>query len=182
MTQATKFESAFQKILDVEGREYTNIKDDDGGPTKFGITMSTLSDFRHKLCMPDDVKNLTEDEARDVYRVLFWDRLQLDRAPSQMLAYVLFNQAVNFGAVKVAKKVQTILRDLGAHVVIDGVFGPMSVNALISADPKKFLAEFMKKTYVSYAKSVVADPDDLKFLVGWMNRANSLLDLILEIK
>ncbi len=178
----TDFENCFLRLIDeVEGREYTNHKDDDGGPTKFGITQSTLSRFYGRPASIDDVKNLTETTASFIYRDMYWEPLQLDRVHCATTAWVLFNQAVNFGPGKIARQTQVILVSMGHTLTVDGIFGPMSVNALNEAPPKDFLAGFIKSRYVSYARSAVQDPGDLKFLVGWMNRTNKLLDELLRM-
>ena len=50
-------------IISREGRTYTDFPGDKGGPTKLGITLKTLADWRHHACEPVDVQNMDEAEA-----------------------------------------------------------------------------------------------------------------------
>ena len=61
----TKFEDIIEITLHHEGG-YVNDPDDLGGETNFGIA---------KRFYPDvDIKNLTKDEASDIYRRDYWDK------------------------------------------------------------------------------------------------------------
>lgn len=175
------FGPAFSKLLLAEGAGFTNYAEDGGGPTKYGITLETLTEYKGRPTSSLDVQNLTVNDAQAIYQELYWDKLQLTLATSDLIAYTLFNQAVNCGAVTVAKRMQGLLNSLGYAVTPDGVFGPMSVNALNEAwaeDSDGLFLRFLKVTYVAYANDVVANPSQLRFLVGWVNRANALLDLL----
>ena len=55
-------------ILDAEGRVYTNRAADRGGPTKFGITIKTLSNWRGRVADAREVELLSEAEPRSIYR------------------------------------------------------------------------------------------------------------------
>ena len=53
-------------ILQIE-KGYADRAADRGGPTNFGITISTLSSWRRMNCTADDVKNMQPSEARAIY-------------------------------------------------------------------------------------------------------------------
>lgn len=60
-------ETIIEDILRREGSAYTNHPADLGGPTKYGITQATLSSVRGQPCSAEDVRNLQEQEARQIY-------------------------------------------------------------------------------------------------------------------
>ncbi len=82
------FESAMDFVLKWEGG-YVYDPKDPGGETKWGISKSAYPTL--------DIKDLTEQEARDIYRVDYWEKLGCDYLlwPVNL---VVFDTAVNMGA------------------------------------------------------------------------------------
>ena len=72
------FDKIFESILHHEGRIFTDIKADKGGATKFGLTLATLQQLTSPSATPEDVQDLTEDDARGFYLQL-WDEARADR-------------------------------------------------------------------------------------------------------
>jgi lysozyme family protein len=174
------FDQAFSHVMLMEGGDtYTNHPADRGGPTKYGITLKTLLDWRAKPVTEDDVKKLTEMEAKLIYRHRYWDPLSLDLVQDGPVAMMLFDQAVNRGVGMVAQQVQLALRDLGAPMVLDGKIGPGTIRELNAKKPLTFGIAFFKQSQISYATIVAKNPAQAVFLRGWINRTHTLLDLIL---
>lgn len=112
MTDA--FDLAFERTMGHEGG-YINDPRDPGGETNWGIS---------KRAYPDvNIKALTRDEAKAIYRRDFWDRLGASRLPNGV-AYQLFDFAVNSG---VETAVRYLQRAVG--VADDGHWGPASQAA-----------------------------------------------------
>ena len=85
------FEQAFKKVLKLEGGS-KYLKDDAGrGPTKYGINQTANPDV--------DIKNLTEDQAREIYRKRYWNTIGGDAlaAKNPQLAIIAFDASVNQG-------------------------------------------------------------------------------------
>jgi lysozyme family protein len=85
------FERAFKKVLKFEGGS-KYLKDDAGkGPTKYGINQTANPDV--------DIKNLTEDQAKEIYRTRYWNAIGGDAlaAKNPQLATIAFDAAVNQG-------------------------------------------------------------------------------------
>lgn len=87
------FEKGFQFVIEHEGG-YVNDADDSGGETKWGISK------RAYLLL--DIKNLTLDEAKAIYKRDYWDKLKLDNE-STGYDLVYFDSAVNCGTGWVIK-------------------------------------------------------------------------------
>ena len=122
------FDQCFDKLIASEGG-YVNHAADPGGETNFGIS---------KRAYPQvDIKNLTRDAARQIYKRDYWDRAQCDKLPPT-LAYLLFDCAVNSG---IGQSIRFLQRALG--VADDGVLGPMSIAAIQRMDSESLCARFL---------------------------------------
>lgn len=120
------FEDALRTTLRYEGGF---VEDDAGrGPSKFGI---------NKAANPDvDVKNLTKEQARELYKKRYWDAIGGDSlaAKDPAFAKVAFDTAVNMGVNKTKQLVAESKGDPKALLQMR----QQHYDKLIEADPKKF--------------------------------------------
>lgn len=122
------FDVYFEKVISHEGG-YSNDAKDPGGETNFGIS---------KRAYPQvDIKNLTRDAAKQIYKRDYWDRAQCDKLPPT-LAYLLFDAAVNSG---IGQAIRFLQRALG--VADDGVLGPLTLSMVSRADAESICARFI---------------------------------------
>lgn len=160
---------AIKKIIIHEGGDkYTNHSADRGGPTRYGITLKTLTAWRGKATSADDVKNLKESEAIAIYKSLYWDKVKGDEIPYSM-AIVLFDQAVNRGVSTVVKQAQKIL-----GITQDGIAGPQFVLSIKKLSESNFIGAFLSESEKSYRSIASNNPSQNVFLNGWLNRVDSL--------
>lgn len=88
-----RFDVAFDRVISAEGG-YVNNPADPGGETQWGIS---------KRAYPNvDIKALTRDDAKAIYRRDYWDALSLDAWPFAE-AFQLFDFAVNSGVGAIKK-------------------------------------------------------------------------------
>lgn len=144
------FPKAFSHVINVEGG-YVNDPNDPGGETKYGISKRSYPN--------EDIKNLTMDRAREIYKADYWDSCHCDELPHPLDIY-LFDAAVNHGVVGAVKMLQ---RSLG--IVITGKVDPLTLKLakLSGNDVSKI---FLSRRAVSYAKSSNFD----RYGFGWMKR------------
>jgi lysozyme family protein len=120
------FEAALQKTLKYEGGY---VEDDAGkGPSNFGI---------NKTANPDvDVKGLTKDKARELYKKRYWDAIGGDAlaAKDPALATIAFDTAVNMG---VSKANQLVSKAKGDPSALLGM-RQQHYDSLVKKDPEKF--------------------------------------------
>lgn len=166
------FDKAFEHVVGVEG-SYVNHPNDRGGPTKFGITKATLSNHRGHPVTATDVKNMSLDEAKAIYKKGYWDPLKLDQIENGPLKYILFDQGVNFGPSVAAKRIQELVK-----VPVDGRIGAATIAAINKLDDKKLALDFVKKSQHHYVAIVLRNHSQLVFLKGWLNRTHKLLDQV----
>ena len=122
----SNFEDAFRTTLRYEGGYVEN--DAGKGPSKFGI---------NKTANPDvDIKKLTKDQARDIYKKRYWDAIGGDSLAEKdpALAKIAFDTAVNMGPARAKKLVEQSKGDPSAMLQLR----QQHYDKLIEADPKKF--------------------------------------------
>ena len=110
------FETVVHMVLEHEGG-YVNHPSDPGGETKYGIS---------KRAYPDvDIAELTKDDAADLYKRDYWDRIKGDDLPVGV-ACVVMDYAVNSGISRASKALQSVCGIANG----DGVIGPATLNAV----------------------------------------------------
>ena len=125
-----RFERAVKILLRHEGG-YVNHAADDGGPTNMGVTLATFRQYVKPAGTIEDLKNLTVDQARAVYRQQYWSACRCEELPDG-LAYATFDFAVHSGT---DRAIRTLQRAIGAEGGPDGVFGSKTLAAAKAANP-----------------------------------------------
>lgn len=114
----TTFDRAFDLLIGHEGG-YVNNPDDPGGETNFGIS---------KRAYPgEDIRNLTIDRAKQIYRRDYWNKISGDKLPPK-IAFLTFDAAVNSGVSQAVKWLQEAV-----GTTRDGVIGPKTITAAWAA-------------------------------------------------
>lgn len=168
------FADALPFLLSHEGG-FVDDPTDRGGATKYGITQSALDSFRLQnpdLDMPRSVADLTEDEAVVIYHADYW---MFDDFDSQKVATKVLDLAANMGLRRGIKILQEAVGAAGGpELVFDGLLGPKTVQAVNACDEAKLLYELCELAAERYKQIAVNDPSQLKFLKGWLSRAESV--------
>ena len=154
------FNEIIEKVLEHEGG-YVNDPKDLGGETKYGIT---------KRFYPDvDIKNLTVEQAKEIYKKDYWDRNRVESLP-QNLWHIYFDMCVNMGKRTAVKVLQRAANNKGKNIDVDGGLGPATIGALKGVELDRVRA-FRVKYYVDL---ITARPEQEKFFLGWFRRATEV--------
>lgn len=132
-----RFEAFWPQLMKWEGTTYENDPDDPGGATKYGIDQRS-----HPTV---DIRNLTAEEAREIYWREYWNENKCGELPFP-LGEVHFDACVNVGAGQ-AKKFLTR-----------------------SQSSKEYLT--LREDF--YRRLAVQKPRMKKYLKGWLNRTADL--------
>ena len=154
-----KFLDNINELLEAEGG-YANDPDDPGGETKFGISKRSYPNL--------DIKNLTQEQAVEIYYNDWWIKYRYNNIDVSELAGEVLEASINMGTSKAHKLLQeAVLRSKGSHIIVDGILGEKSFNAINTHPyPGWLLAEYrlaLIQYYLSLNKS--------KFLASWVRRA-----------
>lgn len=171
------------QIIDREGREYSDRPADRGGPTKFGVTKATLSEYRLKPCTDDDVKDMDESEARAIYRFLYVITPGFHKIANDKLQSLLVDSAVQHGAMTAIKFLQQAL-----SVGSDGKLGPITINSANAASQGPLYLAVYAIRQCFYGSIIAHDPELRKAVgdggyvklqaqnaLGWANRQTQFL-------
>ena len=146
-----------EKVLKHEGG-YVNDPTDLGGETNFGIT---------KRFYPDvDIKNLTKEQAIEIYKKDYWDKNRVESLP-QELWHIFFDMCVNMGRGTAVKILQRAANGKGRGIDVDGGMGPATLKALDGVETERVRAYRVKY----YADLVTSKPEQDRFYFGWFRRS-----------
>lgn len=154
------FDLAFERLMGNEGRYSFNPKDP-GGETNWGISKRSYPNL--------DIKNLTEEEAKAIYKRDFWDAMRIEKLPP-LMQFDVFDASVNAGRQKASQLLQR-----SAGVLEDGLIGTASMAAINSMEPSHLLARFVAHRLIHMSSLDTFST----FGRGWTRRcANNLLEAL----
>ena len=154
------FNEIIKQVLEHKGG-YVNDPKDLGGETKYGITKRFYPDI--------DIKNLTIEQATEIYKKDYWDKNKVESLP-QNLWHIYFDMCVNMGKRTAVKVLQRAAVNKGKDIEVDGGLGPMTIGALKGVELDRVRA-FRVKYYVDL---ITARPEQEKFYLGWFRRATEV--------
>lgn len=140
-----EIEEILTEILQREGG-FVQDPSDRGGATKYGITLRTLSAWRQEEATVEDVKNLTIPEAKEIYRERYVAPFEGEVGED------LLPQVVDIAVLHGVGRARQWVRRLRA------------AGRLTNGDLLKVRMDFI-------ADIVKHDPEQRKFLKGWLRRA-----------
>lgn len=160
---------------------YVNDPDDAGGETNFGITQKTLDRY-HKnestdIKVPMSVDKITQDHARTIYKHNYFDKQLIGDINDDDTAAHIFDMVVLHSDRNAWGIIQDTVNkiDPSARLTVDGVVGPLTVNALNQLAPTQ-LRTFNNRLVdarLDYLNEIIRKkPTQEKFRKGWTRRAN----------
>lgn len=157
------FNEAFNRIIRNEG-EYQNDYDDRGNWTSGHVGIGKLNGTRYgisAMSYPDlDIKSLTEEKAKEIYKKDYWDKAGVDLLPIAF-RYQMFDACINHGipnAIKILQRA-VLAKD-------DGIIGPVTLKLA-----KGFKTRDICFNFLSERLSFMASINLWKYYgKGWANR------------
>lgn len=111
------FNRAYNIIEELEGKDQiTSDPNDPGGLTKYGISQKQYPNV--------NIRELTRDKARNIYRRDYWNKIKGDKLPWP-LNILVFDCAVNQG---VSTSILLLQKTIRAHE--DGIIGPKTISRI----------------------------------------------------
>jgi lysozyme family protein len=161
------FDSIIDSILLLEGG-YIDDKRDSGSETKLGISKKSYPEL--------DIKALTREEAKYIYKQDFWNSQGYRVVRNPALARKILNIAINCGAKTSVILLQRTLRAFGFDdLEVDGEYGEITNQCIKKIIKQNNLDLFLQALSliqkVYYYKIVSEQPHKKVFLDGWLNRA-----------
>jgi lysozyme family protein len=179
------FSAAFKILLSYEGGYGADPRDSGNWTsgkcgvgeclgTNYGVDTASYAGTVAKMppalraSLPAAVRDLTVDQAGQIYKSRYWDVCRCDELPAP-LALVVFDGAVNSGP---GRSIQWLQGAVGAAV--DGGFGPntlAAVNVAVATHGAVSVAAAILNTRLSFLEGL---PTFEVYGRGWTNRVNDL--------
>lgn len=178
------FKIAYQRTAVVEGG-YANNTLDRGGETWKGISRNNEVNWigwdiiDHYKKLPNFPANLRasnelEKAVQSVYKINYWDALNLDLIEDQKMANEIYDTGVNMGTGRAAIFFQTVLNvSSRIQLMLDGKIGPKTIalfNSLSAADKYMVWKLFNCLQGEKYISICEANPSQEIFLRSWASR------------
>ena len=156
-----RFNRCLVEVLKHEGG-YVDHKKDPGGATNLGVTKRVWEEWVGHEVTKDEIKALTRDDVKPLYRKKYWDVCRCDDLPAG-LDYVVFDIAVNLGPRQAAKFLQSAV---GATA--DGIIGNGTITCVkrSTLSVKELIDTICNRRELFY-KSLPTFPT---FGRGWLKR------------
>ena len=156
------WDKAFDLLMVNEGGYVDNVHDA-GGKTNYGVTQVTFDTWNRIKDRPlREVRNITLDEAKELYKELYWYKYKCDKLPDA-LSVALFDFCVQSQPPRPTKFLQQSLA-----VVDDGIIGNQTIGAAWSKPLKPIIEEYFNKR-LDYYQTL---PSWKYFGNGWTTRVN----------
>ena len=153
----THFDEIIEKVLEHEGG-FVDDPDDLGGQTNFGITKRFYPDL--------DIKNLTKEEAKQIYYDDYWLKNKVNKMPSE-LKHIYFDMCINMGKKTAVKILQGASIGKGSNIALDGGLGANTFKAIQDLEVERVRAYRVKY----YVDIINKKPEQEKFYYGWFRRS-----------
>lgn len=174
----TPFDTFFKKAVEHEGKVCEDVPGDNGGPTKWGITIG-------RFCTSKGIKvpkrgskafetlkaelfALTEGEIKTFYRRDYWDAVRADELPPG-INYAVADWGLNAGPSRAVKAAQKLCGNNQTGRMDDETLGEVSAY-----DPVEFIIMLSDERTRFYNAIVANRPKQRKFLNGWISRTGDV--------
>ena len=174
-----EFDAAVNYILKWEGG-YQENENDLGGATNFGISLNFLINLSDHSKYPflklpiniDTIKQLTIDQAKEIYFNEFWQAAPFQQLTNQDQANYIFDMAINMGVETAIKHIQratwSVMKDW-QHLPDDGQLGKNTLAAIKQCG--FLLMPALRAERAAYYRAIIAKiPTQQANFKSWMNR------------
>jgi len=160
-------------VLDVE-KGYQNNSNDSGNyrsdgvrvGTNRGISAKVYESWIGRLPSVADMKAITADIARAIYKAWYWDKLKADSINDQNVANIIVDMAVNSGPGAAGKLLQkTLNKYFQKKLTVDGAIGNLTIQATNSVNGQSLFDKIKEER-----KQFYLDLNDPTFEDGWLDR------------
>ena len=182
------FQISFNKALSNEGL-ISNNKSDHGGFTYRGISQTKHPTWPGWKIIDSHVEtgyipSLLNDAALqnlviEFYRTEFWNKIQGDLLPSQLITDELFESSINLGVPAASEILQKTINLLNRNarlfpdILVDGIIGTQTLAALnksIAANGEKLFFNLLNYYQAKRYIEIIEKDHTQEIFIGWFNR------------
>ena len=156
-------------ILKWEGG-FVNDPNDSGGATNKGVTLATFRRYKGESASVDDLKAITDEDWNAIFKTMYWDKVKANEINSQAVANLL----VDWYWMSGTNAIKYVQRLIGTTE--DGIVGKQTL-ARLNAKGDGLVLPIYNYRKDFYHRIVASRPSQKRFLRGWINRLNALMEL-----
>lgn len=140
--------------------------------TNRGIAANTLRDWKKRIVSDAEMINLTEQEATNIYKNVYWDAINGDAITDQAKAEILFDAQVNQTGWVITMLSDTVGISKGS------IKYPLSATVIAKINSEgSFVNKFATQREKRYKETALRPGQD-NFLVGWLDRLSQFRQTI----
>ena len=177
MANLETFDEIIEVVLEHEGG-YVDDPDDRGGATNWGVTQAVYENFVGYKCDKEEIKNMDEETAKEIYHEKFWKPSRADKLPAEVRE-TYFDMVVNHGQggpVKILQQACNNKRKPENYIDVDGGIGPNTIRA--AKNLKNWELQVERSGYywnlVFKGSKYTQRTSQVKFIRGWIRRCFKL--------
>lgn len=144
--------------------------------TRWGVTEMNWENWRAIHPEAPEFSVATKDDFAQLYQAGWWTFLHCEQLPKG-LDLMVFDFGVNCGLGASARQLQTVLHRANVKVAVDGVIGPMTINAVVTSPLGTLIAQ-LGQQHLRYYQGLASWP---QYGRGWTNRNNTRIRLALAM-
>lgn len=168
MHARSNFERAQEIIKEFEGG-FADKPGDPSGVMNFGITAAVLATWRKQPVTNADLRNLTYQEAKDIYFTEYWLHCSCNLMPGP-LALPVYNIAVHAGPATAGRFLQRALNNNGSSLEVNGKVDADTLDAVA----KTPLADLINDIIDLYEAKLRSHAHFDQFKKGFLRRVGKL--------
>lgn len=152
---------------------FTDRRNDRGGPTNWGVTLTLFSAFMGREMTVDALKAMERPMAVDILHSEFCFKPKLSTLHDERVKLCAIDFAIHSGAIRAVRSLQYAAGMSAPH---DGVLGPQTQAALNLIDPAEVHRKMLAYRLRFLSDLVKEDPKQADHR-GWWNRIANLMEL-----
>lgn len=173
-----QFEKAIINTFKAEGGFQNDPKDNANYVNKTligtnkGISAQGYYAFYKRIPTVAQMKNLTEEQAKAIFKGNYWDKIGGDLIKNQSVAELMFQYIIGSGSSQLSdlKDIANMIHGSETLVENDFPFAKHECEFINALDQKRYHEQMVKWRFHWYDFVVQRNPEKLKFLQGWKNR------------
>lgn len=164
-------EGGFQKFAN-DSANYVNGK---LIGTNRGISAIAYYEFYKKTPTEADMKALTKEQAKAIYKTNYWDKINGDKINNQSVAELMFQFIIGSGPSQLSdlKDIANMVSGRKVLASIDKKFTDAEIEIINKLPADKYWNALKQWRHAFFLRLVKAKPAKKEFLKGWQNRLNS---------
>lgn len=143
--------------------------------TNRGISAQGYYGFYKKVPTVNDIKNLTVEQAKQIFKGNYWDKVCGDFIVNQSVAELMFQFVIGSGSSQISD-IKDIANKVGGKSIL--ILNDLPITKLDAAhintlNQELFHARMKEWRFELYNRIIAKNPAKKKFLKGWQNRLNT---------